>query len=126
MIAGNCGDDKEMVVIDVTPLSLGIETVGQVMSVVVKRGTIIPSEKTQVFTTNQDNQTEVDISVFEGERALTKDNHRLGRFQLTGIPPAPRGTAQIEVTFKVDEAGILSVAARDKASKSENSIEIKN
>jgi molecular chaperone DnaK len=118
------GDVKDVVLLDVTPLSLGVETQGGVMTVLIPRNTTIPTKKSEIFTTAADNQTSVEVHVLQGERPLARDNRTLGRFHLTGIPPAPRGVPQIEVTFDIDANGILNVSARDTASGRQQQITI--
>jgi molecular chaperone DnaK len=118
------GDVKDILLLDVTPLSLAIETLGGVATVLIPRNTTIPHKKTEVFSTAADNQTSVEVHVTQGERPMAKDNRTLGKFQLTGIPPAPRGVPQIEVTFDIDANGILHVGAKDKATGAERSIRI--
>ena len=118
------GDVKDLLLLDVTPLSLGIETLGGVMTKLIQRNTTIPTRKSETFSTAADNQTSVEIHVLQGERAMAKDNRRSGTFHLMGIPPAPRGVPQIEVTFDIDANGIVNVSAKDMATKKEQKITI--
>jgi molecular chaperone DnaK len=118
------GDVKDVLLLDVTPLSLGIETLGGVMTTLISRNTTIPTKKSEVFSTAEDNQTTVEIHVLQGERKMAMDNKTIGKFQLTGIPPAPRGMPQVEVTFDIDANGILHVSAKDKTTGKEQKIRI--
>ncbi|MFL5519317.1 MAG: molecular chaperone DnaK, partial [Gemmatimonadales bacterium] len=118
------GEVKDVLLLDVTPLSLGIETLGGVTTVLIPRNTTIPTKKSEVFSTAEDNQTTVEIHVLQGERQMASDNRTIGKFQLTGIPPAPRGMPQVEVTFDIDANGILHVSAKDKATGKEQKIRI--
>jgi molecular chaperone DnaK len=118
------GEVKDVLLLDVTPLSLGLETLGGVMTVLIERNTTIPVKKTEVFSTAEDNQTAVDVHILQGERPMVSDNMSLGRFRLDGIPPAPRGVPQVEVTFDIDANGIINVSARDKATGKEQKVTI--
>jgi molecular chaperone DnaK len=118
------GEVKDVLLLDVTPLSLGIETLGGVTTVLIPRNTTIPTKKSETFSTAEDNQTTVEIHVLQGERQMAQDNRTIGKFQLTGIPPAPRGMPQVEVTFDIDANGILHVSAKDKATGKEQKIRI--
>jgi molecular chaperone DnaK len=118
------GEVKDVLLLDVTPLSLGIETLGGVTTVLIQRNTTIPTKKSEVFSTAEDSQTTVEIHVLQGERQMALDNRTIGKFQLTGIPPAPRGVPQVEVTFDIDANGILHVSAKDKATGKEQKIRI--
>ena len=119
------GDVKDVLLLDVTPLTLGIETKGGVMTKLIERNTTIPTRKSEVFSTAEDNQPSVEIHVLQGEREMATYNKSLGKFQLTGIPPAPRGIPQIEVAFDIDANGILNVSAKDLGTGKEQKIEIK-
>ncbi len=118
------GDVKDVLLLDVTPLTLGIETLGGVATPLIERNTTIPASKSQTFSTAADSQTSVEIHIVQGERSMAADNKSLGRFILDGIPPAPRGVPQIEVSFDIDANGILNVSAKDKASNKEQKITI--
>jgi molecular chaperone DnaK len=118
------GEVKDMLLLDVTPLSLGIETLGGVMTTLIPRNTTIPTRKSETFSTAADSQTSVEVHVLQGERPMARDNRTLGRFHLSGLPPAPRGVPQIEVTFDIDANGIVNVSAKDMATQKEQKIQI--